>query len=449
MISHSGTAPQGMSELTAHGLKTSSELQNNTLSDLIIHEMAPATPKRKTKRREYNTIKRTRFFDAFDSRNPGQGVGQIAKLPKINIPPSTARLWIKERDKLGNLALRSQRNRSSILGRRTKVSEQDLEHLIDQSNPLHEKSYTEQAKELPNRPSERTLHRHYASINASRFKKPFTTEVSSKNKQKRVEYGQKHEKETLIGYWRWIWFTDEAHFQSIKLQNTTEYKLRVPGQERQCKVNKESGLDVTLHVAAGVCYDHKGPLIFYKDPQQPSEKVRKPAPPRQSKYETQEQFQARLKVFEDTQPKEDTTPKGNCMTQVFYAQKILPEHIKEIKMMEERYKHSFYLQEDGDPSHGNRSENNPPWCLKRDSDLSIFVHPPQSPDLNPVEACWLILKKRLRGREWSTVAQFKADIQAEWRKITVAQIRRRIREMPERCRKVQASGGERIKSTVW
>jgi hypothetical protein len=59
------------------------------------------------------------------------------------------------------------------------------------------------------------------------------------------------------------------------------------------------------------------------------------------------------------------------------------------------------------------------------------------------------MKKRLRGRKWSTVAQFKADIQAEWDKINLPQIRRRIKEMLERCRKVQASRGERIKSTVW
>jgi transposase len=264
-----------------------------------------------------------------------------------------------------------------------------------------------------------------------------------------VDYGKEHEGKTIIGHWQWIWFTDEAHFQSIKLQNITKYELRKAGQERQYKANKKSGLDVTLHVAVGVSYNHKRPLIFYKDPQEPLEKVRKPSPPRKSKYETQEQFKARLKVFEDTQPKEDTTPKGNCMTQVFYARQVLPEHIKQIKLLEERHNHRYYLQEDGDPSHGNRSENNPPWLLKRDSDLAVFIHPPQSPDLNPVEACWLILKKRLRGREWSTVAQFKADIQAEWNKITLAQIRRRIREMPERCRKVQLSGGERIKSPAW
>jgi hypothetical protein len=59
------------------------------------------------------------------------------------------------------------------------------------------------------------------------------------------------------------------------------------------------------------------------------------------------------------------------------------------------------------------------------------------------------MKKRLRGRKWLTVAQFKADIQAEWDRISIVQIRRRIKEMPERYRKVQQSGGERIKSSVW
>jgi hypothetical protein len=214
-------------------------------------------------------------------------------------------------------------------------------------------------------------------------------------------------------------------------------------------VYKESGLDVTLHVAAGVSYYYKGPLIFYKDPKEPSEKVRKPQKPRKSKYEDDATYESRLKVFYDTQPKEDTTPKGNCMTQVFYAQKILPEHIKQIKALEERHGRRYRLQEDGDPSHRNKSENNPPACLKREADLLILIHPPQSPNLNPIEACWQIMKKRLRGRKWSTVAQFKADIQAEWDNITIAEIRRRIREMPERCKKVQASEGERIKSTLW
>jgi hypothetical protein len=214
-------------------------------------------------------------------------------------------------------------------------------------------------------------------------------------------------------------------------------------------VVKKSGLDVTIHVAGGISYNHKGTLIFYKDPQEPSEKQRLPPKPRKSKYESEETWQSRVKVWEDAKPKEDTTPKGNCMTQVFYAKKILPEHIKQIKALEERHGKRYRLQEDGDPSHGNRSFSNPPAQLKRDADLLILVHPPQSPDLNPIEAIWGIMKKRLRGRTWSTVAQFKADIQAEWDKITMAEIRRRIREMPRRCRMVQESKGERIKTSLW
>jgi transposase len=233
------------------------------------------------------------------------------------------------------------------------------------------------------------------------------------------------------------------------LQNAFEYELQIAGQEGQYNVSKLSGLNVTLHVAAGVSYNHKGPLIFYKDPKEPSEKERKAPKPRRSKYENDTAWQARLTVYKDTQPKEDITPKGNCMTQVFYAEKIPPEHIKRIQALEKRHGHWYHLQEDGDPSHGNCSEDNPPACLKHNADLVILFHPPQSPDINPIESCRMIIKKRLRGRKWSTVAQFKADIQAEWDKITIAEICRRIRGMPEQMKKVQLSGGERIKSTLW
>ena len=47
------------------------------------------------------------------------------------------------------------------------------------------------------------------------------------------------------------------------------------------------------------------------------------------------------------------------------------------------------------------------------------------------------------------MAQFKADIQAEWDKISLAQIRKRIREMPKRCKLVQEHPEVRIKSELW
>jgi hypothetical protein len=125
------------------------------------------------------------------------------------------------------------------------------------------------------------------------------------------------------------------------------------------------------------------------------------------------------------------------MTQVFYAKNILLEYIKQIKALEARHKVKYYLHEDGDPSHGIKSPNSLPAHLKCDADPLTLVHPSQSPDINPIEACWNIIKSiKLAGRRWSTMAQFKADIQAEWDKISLAQIRRRIREMPGRCKLV-------------
>jgi hypothetical protein len=162
--------------------------------------MAPSTPKRKTKRREYDTIQRTRFFDAFDSKQIDQGVGAIAHRSDINIPASTARLWLKEREQHGDLARRSRRKTSSILGRKSKVSAADLERITNQADPIHNLHYIKQAKLLPNKPSERTLRRHCANIDAHRFKEQCVSEVSNANKLKRMKYGKEHQDETLTGY---------------------------------------------------------------------------------------------------------------------------------------------------------------------------------------------------------------------------------------------------------
>jgi hypothetical protein len=162
--------------------------------------MAPSTPKRKTKRREYDTIQHTRFFNAFNSKEIDQGISEIARLQDINIPASTARLWLKQREQYSDAAQRSIRKTSSILGRKSKVSTADLKRITNQADPIHNLPYTKQAELLPNKPTEYTLRRHYANINTHHFKKPFISKVSNTNKPKRVKYSEEHEKETLTGY---------------------------------------------------------------------------------------------------------------------------------------------------------------------------------------------------------------------------------------------------------
>lgn len=99
----------------------------------------------------------------------------------------------------------------------------------------------------------------------------------------------------------------------------SEYELRFPGQEWGRNESQVTHLDVIIHVAGGISYNHKGALIFYNDPVEPLEKQRAPTKPKQMKYELDGAFQERIKVFNNWKKGQDATPKGNYMTQVFYA----------------------------------------------------------------------------------------------------------------------------------
>ena len=81
--------------------------------------------------------------------------------------------------------------------------------------------------------------------------------------------------------------------------------------------------------------------------------------------------------------------------------------------------------------------------------IPILTHPAQSPDLNPMEACWNILKQRVRKRKWNNLEELKQIIQEEWHKIELSEIRARIAEMPNRCRLLTETGGKPIKSDLW
>jgi hypothetical protein len=93
--------------------------------------IAPTTPPTSPKGREYNTIKRARFFYAYDNKNDIVSLKEIASRPNINIPRSTARTWLKKRDMLRDLTIRRIRRTGNTLGRKSKVSTLDLKYYIN------------------------------------------------------------------------------------------------------------------------------------------------------------------------------------------------------------------------------------------------------------------------------------------------------------------------------
>lgn len=402
---------------------------------------------------ERDTLHRQRFFDAYDRKLSTTSFRSLCRREGINIPESTGRLWLKNREDYGSDGIRRCRKLSTRLGRKSKISEAALDRLIDQKDPVHAMSVVNQIKELHLNCHKRTLQRNAMDRrNAKHYKKRPVTALSQKNKDLRVQYGRNHQGKTITGFWQNVYFTDEAHFQTADLAYKSVWETRQPGAEPsdQLQPIPQPVIDLTVHVAGGVSYNHKGPLIFYNDPAEPGPKVYKPRKPRKSSVQSDDDYQAALQAWQEVADHDVVVQwKGNSMTQRFYTDSILPKHIEHIQWLQTKYNHRIFFQEDNDGARGTRSLENIARRAKTDAGLTLLTHPAQSPDLNPIEAIWMIIKERLRGGRWNSVQEFKDAIEAEWRQVTQAQIRRRIREMPIRCKYLVDNQGARYKSNSW
>ena len=74
--------------------------------------------------------------------------------------------------------------------------------------------------------------------------------------------------------------------------------------------------------------------------------------------------------------------------------------------------------------------------------IRLLWWPSNSPDLNPIENVWRLLKHRVQRRFPKSKDELRAIIQEEWDKITVQDIRKYCINMNDRCWAViKAKGG--------
>jgi len=71
-----------------------------------------------------------------------------------------------------------------------------------------------------------------------------------------------------------------------------------------------------------------------------------------------------------------------------------------------------------------------------------MVWPPQSPDLNPIEQFFDYIKSKLNRMDRSSEKAIWNSLQNAWNDVTVADLRKYINTMPDRCKAViKAKGG--------
>lgn len=215
------------------------------------------------------------------------------------------------------------------------------------------------------------------------FKKPsLKVEVSPINKGKRLKYCFKHQN---FNFQR-VLFSDESIFQ-LNANNAKRFHLKGQKPPRKTKFNPNT----KIMVWGGISYQGK----------------------------------TTLKVISGT------LKSDGYLT-------ILKEKRKQMLDLFKRRK-IWFFQQDGAPCHRPKKIKNyiKRWITKR-----ILPHPPQSPDLNPIELIWAQMKRMVEDKRPQSKADLLRAITNSWDLISLQDIRRCIDNVPKKIQKIIENEGE-------
>ena len=101
---------------------------------------------------------------------------------------------------------------------------------------------------------------------------------------------------------------------------------------------------------------------------------------------------------------------------------------------------NWYLLEDNDPKH--RSKLCKSW--KEENGVKVMDWPAQSPDCNPIENVWGLMKARLRQRKIVSNFGLIRAIKEEWRALEIEYAEKLAQSCARRCQAVLANNGDWI-----
>ncbi len=103
-------------------------------------------------------------------------------------------------------------------------------------------------------------------------------------------------------------------------------------------------------------------------------------------------------------------------------------------------RHALF-QHDNDPKHTSKA----PVGFMKKNRVKVIQWPSMSPDLNPIEHLWGILKRQVEHHSPSSIQSLKEVILEEWKKIDLAKCRQLVHSMPRRLGAVIKNHGGHTK----
>lgn len=98
----------------------------------------------------------------------------------------------------------------------------------------------------------------------------------------------------------------------------------------------------------------------------------------------------------------------------------------------------FLFQQDSDPKHTSKTVKE----YFKENKINQLEWVPQSPDLNPIEHLWDIVKRELRKTQTSSKIMLKSQILETWNNMPSELLQKLVHSMPRRLEAViKAKGG--------
>ena len=124
-------------------------------------------------------------------------------------------------------------------------------------------------------------------------------------------------------------------------------------------------------------------------------------------------------------------------TYTYYVTPLIQAFLQEHELFRVGTGNAFFMQDNASP---HRAIATKEYFYERG--IRLLWWPANSPDLNPIENVWRLLKARVQRRYPKTKAELKQYITEEWERIELKDIKKYTSSMHERCEAVlKANGG--------
>ncbi len=110
-------------------------------------------------------------------------------------------------------------------------------------------------------------------------------------------------------------------------------------------------------------------------------------------------------------------------------------------ILKQRLSRRAVFQHDNDPKHTSKTTT----ALLNTLRVKVMDWPSMSPDLNPIEHLWGILKRKVEERKVSNIQQLRDVVMEEWKRTPVTTCEALVNSMPKRVKAVLENNGGHTK----